>query len=497
MGKNKNQKGAAFDVPGRYDQNAINGFDESLITKMFDRSDIIESNQVMDAMAGNGNLSLSLYNYFKKFNTEAPSVTAYELSEVQANLAKASLEEYGAKVVQGDIFDLRQKKEVPSAFFDHVMLKSANHEIPLSRQAELYDNLRHSIKPGGKFVNLGMLFEDPLERDESREMGRVKDTVSGMHQAVKNRHFLTRQEFDASLKEAGFSKIQHLDAFDYRINSKILARYYFKTKEAEELYHQQAIRSEVLRERQRIILGEEGESLFKIPGKITLAYRPTWIEENIDSFRTYPMDLLRQVDVHRKLIETAAQFVHTGAQVLDLGCGIGLLPEQLSEKKICYEGIDASPDFIEACHDRFRDRDYFRFYEKDINKMEPMPEAYDHVCMLNLLNLPGVESLKILKKAHSALRKGGTVMVSGPLSRESFSMVEPFILEQLKSIGIGSEHPDVHALSAVNQTLLSEDGQYWTAEGMVNLLMQLGFEEIVTVKTDLYHGYSYFVVARK
>ena len=59
-------------------------------------------------------------------------------------------------------------------------------------------------KPKGMFVNLGFLFDDVEERDQFREIARCKDSLAGMHSAVKNRHFLTRDELHIRLQQAGF-----------------------------------------------------------------------------------------------------------------------------------------------------------------------------------------------------------------------------------------------------------------------------------------------------
>lgn len=88
------------------------------------------------------------------------------------------------------------------------MINSSNHEILSSDQLDLYRSIFRVLKPGGLFVNLGMLFDDPQERDELREIARVKDTYANMSDLAKNRHFLTRQEFYGWLTEAGFVDIR-------------------------------------------------------------------------------------------------------------------------------------------------------------------------------------------------------------------------------------------------------------------------------------------------
>ena len=99
-------------------------------------------------------------------------------------------------------------KTFSPATFDRVMIKSGNHEIPLSRQAELYESVYHVLKPGGYFVNLGFLYDDVAERDEFRKLVRFKDRTAGLLDAMRNRHVLTRDEFYARLHQVGFVDVQ-------------------------------------------------------------------------------------------------------------------------------------------------------------------------------------------------------------------------------------------------------------------------------------------------
>ena len=268
-----NSNNADFDNVGNYDQNAINGFDGELIDRMFDCADMANANEILDAMAGDGNLTVSLYDYCKKRQLQEPRVLVYELSEVQARRAAAQLQGFPARVVRGDILKMKDCNEVPKSHFDRVMLKSANHEIPEKNQLLMYENILATLKPGGTYVNLGMLFEEPEERDEVRELARVKDTLAGMHHAAQNRHFLTQSEIERHLKNAGFVDIEHVSRFNYRIRSPIVARYYFRTREEHQIYHQQAVDSKRLMRNQRVVIEQEGHTLI-FPGKITLARRP-------------------------------------------------------------------------------------------------------------------------------------------------------------------------------------------------------------------------------
>jgi len=197
----------AYDKVGVYDQDAVNGFSEQMLATMLDIINPGQASNILDAMAGNGNLTLRLYDYCERRGLFPPDVVVLEFSRVQCELAKAHLEDTPAKVVWGDILsmeDLESEEPLPKNFFDKVMIKSGNHEIPLGQQLDLYNNIFRALKPGGTFVNLGFLFDDVEERDQFRELTRFKDSLAGLESAVHNRHFLTRDELYTQLQRAGF-----------------------------------------------------------------------------------------------------------------------------------------------------------------------------------------------------------------------------------------------------------------------------------------------------
>src|SRR5262249_16535864 len=184
----------AYDTVGAYDQDAINGFSEQMLTAMLDIVNPGQASTILDAMAGNGNLTLRLYDYCMRRGIVPPNIVLLELSRIQCELAREQLVDTPTKVVWGDILtmlDLESDELLPQGFFDRVMIKSGNHEIPLAKQLDLYNNIFQVLKPGGMFINLGLVFDEVEERDQFQELIRCKDSLAGLHSAVKNRHLLT------------------------------------------------------------------------------------------------------------------------------------------------------------------------------------------------------------------------------------------------------------------------------------------------------------------
>ena len=131
----------AYDTVGVYDQDAINGFSDHILTTLLDLVNPGQVSHILDAMAGNGNLTARLYDYCEQRGLFPPDVTMLEFSRVQCELAQAQLAETPTNVVWGDILTMEDDAHnavLPDRMFDRVMLKSGNHEIPLHQQLALY-----------------------------------------------------------------------------------------------------------------------------------------------------------------------------------------------------------------------------------------------------------------------------------------------------------------------------------------------------------------------
>ena len=269
----------AYDKVGVYDQDAVNGFSEQTLTTMLDIVNPGHASTILDAMAGNGNLTLRLYDYCARRGLFPPDVTVLEFSRVQCELAKAQLVDTPTKVVWGDILtmeDYENEALLPASVFDRVMIKSANHEIPLRKQLDLYNSIFRVLEPGGMFVNLGFLFDDVKERDQFREIARCKDSLAGMHSAVKNRHFLTRDELYTRLQQAGFVDIQCGMPVQYTIRSQVVTHAYFPEHKWDYMHAEfqaQQAKALHLRRKGRIHFQGEGSTMI-LPGEITIARRP-------------------------------------------------------------------------------------------------------------------------------------------------------------------------------------------------------------------------------
>jgi hypothetical protein len=125
---------APYDKVGSYNQDAINGFSDQFLDRMIDFVELDPSTSILDAMAGNGNLTVRLYDYCQHRGIAFPEVVVLEFSRIQCDLAKISLLDTPSQVIWGDVLTMdnfETGERLLDHAFDRVIVKSGNHEIPI------------------------------------------------------------------------------------------------------------------------------------------------------------------------------------------------------------------------------------------------------------------------------------------------------------------------------------------------------------------------------
>src|SRR5262249_55775221 len=120
-GKGKAALRTSYDKVGKYDQNSINGLSEELLDHMLDMVNPAASHKILDAMAGDGNLSERLFAYCEARKIRAPQITVLEYSRVQSEFAAFKLAERSAEIVWGDVLvmhNLETNESLPDESFD-------------------------------------------------------------------------------------------------------------------------------------------------------------------------------------------------------------------------------------------------------------------------------------------------------------------------------------------------------------------------------------------
>ncbi|MCB0336751.1 MAG: class I SAM-dependent methyltransferase [Bdellovibrionales bacterium] len=493
---------ADYDLVGKYQQDDINGFEQSIIEELFGLGEVHSAQRVLDAMAGDGNLSEALVRFCKAHDYALPQLSMLEYSNVQCDVARARPELSSTQIIWGDILKLCSRatnKPVEKSQYDRVFIKSASHEIPKHEQLTMYSNVFDLLEEGGLFVNLGFLFESSDERDEFREIARSKDTLAGLQSMAENRHFLTRDEFYALLRKAGFESPLKARPLTYLIKSWIVAEHYFAKSERRSLELQfQAAQAMAwhLRKSGKIVFHGERTSMY-LPGEITVIQKNKSKRATDNIYDSYPYEFLENIKVHQELTQKVARLISKKGMVLDLGCGPGILYSKLQGKVAKYVGVDSSAQFLKRCALKSESDPRASFIEANINGFEPTPRSYDEVVLTNVLYQEGVDAIAVLKRAIGALVVGGQLIVSGPTAPSSFLDVAPKIEQDLLEDGYLPKYQALfEEICRSNEKLLVQGGNYWSVEGMVDLLMQLGATRIEVADNSIFYNHAYLVAAR-
>jgi ubiquinone/menaquinone biosynthesis C-methylase UbiE len=228
-------------------------------------------------MAGSGAFAARILDWCARHTLLPPRLTLLERSCAQLTVARQCLAA-AVTYCYGDVVrmqDLETEWPLPSAHYDTVVIKSGLHELPLAVQAIAVASVARVLAPGGRFVNLDVLFDDDAERDEFAALVRWKDEQAGLHELATHRHFCTRREWYGMLADAGFTAITCARACAYRICSMTLGQTYWPGPVHAAVTRQwegQVAQALALRAADRVCWQGTG-SVLLIPAEITVAER--------------------------------------------------------------------------------------------------------------------------------------------------------------------------------------------------------------------------------
>lgn len=174
------------------------------------------SQRILDAAAGYGSVSKSLYDYVSRKHLDIDQYLLEE-SGVQLKRARVLLPWMEKdRMILGSML----RTPFPNGFFDAVVIKMGLHEVPRKRQPQLFQEMRRIIKPGGKLVIWDLAFERGNQKILS-DIIRKKDTLAGYRQLAKMRYFPTTDEILKAYRKAGFSRTKASYSFSYRFESRL------------------------------------------------------------------------------------------------------------------------------------------------------------------------------------------------------------------------------------------------------------------------------------
>lgn len=266
-----------YDVVGNYSQDEVNGFATDVIPALVNAVIDFNPKNILDCMAGDGNLTLRCLKGYYERGINPPDMELLEFSRVQSEIARKHLTSLNVNVWTGDVLGMRTHEGVPlfaENYFECIMIKSANHEIPLELQEQMYSQLFRLLKPGGMFINLGFAFQDEKARNEVRQLAHCKDSLAGLKGAASNRYFLMQSELYGFLNDVGFKDINSIKDFTYNISADRVGKNYFPSEKMKYEAFKNAVVSSAYLHQSGLLHHTGRDVAFLSRGEITVAFKP-------------------------------------------------------------------------------------------------------------------------------------------------------------------------------------------------------------------------------
>lgn len=130
-----------------------------------------------------------------------------------------------------------------------------------------------------------------------------------------------------------------------------------------------------------------------------------------------------------------------GGKVLDVGCGPGVLAPAVLDSGRRFWGVDASPNMIEECRDRFGNDGRAHFAVSDAKSLPFWDEFFDAVISLGVIDRMPAYTLAIEEMVR-VVRKGGTLLIAFPNLLSPYASWKNFILYP----AVGLLHPIYYPL---------------------------------------------------
>lgn len=113
----------------------------------------------------------------------------------------------------------------------------------------------------------------------------------------------------------------------------------------------------------------------------------------------------------RRRVEMLLAGLKPGARVLEVGCGTGLLTEEIAKRGVKVFSLDISQELLKKARDKSGNREIV-FFCSSAYELGFAADSFDSVIGMSVLHHLDME--RALSEFHRILRKGGTVAFSEP-----------------------------------------------------------------------------------
>lgn len=113
----------------------------------------------------------------------------------------------------------------------------------------------------------------------------------------------------------------------------------------------------------------------------------------------------------RRRVEMLTAGLRPGSRVLEVGCGTGLLTEEIANRGVKVFSLDISQELLKQARDKSGNRDIV-FFCSSAYELGFKDSSFDHIIGMSVLHHLDME--RALAEFHRILRKGGRVAFSEP-----------------------------------------------------------------------------------
>lgn len=209
--------------------------------------------------------------------------------------------------------------------------------------------------------------------------------------------------------------------------------------------------------------------------------------------KVFPM-----ISFYAETVDLMVDAVKGCHNILDLGCGPGIIAERLAEKGHKVIAIDKDFTMVEFARKRLFVHKNVKVEQQDAHSLKFENCVFDAVVCNNVLY--SVEDpIRVLKESYKALKFGGILTLSGPKPNPNFELLFKALLSDLESKALLEDFSSEIKTIIECNNLIEKGGlkNTYTIEQLKKILINdIRFSKILESK-DCYLLQSYFIIAKK
>lgn len=211
--------------------------------------------------------------------------------------------------------------------------------------------------------------------------------------------------------------------------------------------------------------------------------------------------VLVQWSLYQEIRDYALRNLNEAHEICDIGCGSGILASDFAMLGKRVYGIDNNPHMLGIARNKEKSplKGELIFKEGNALRLEFPDNMFDGVVSVNLIFYVN-DPKQMLKEAYRVLRPGKSFVIIGPCPDLDIEKIAGHCYNEFSQRGALPEFKeDLDNMAKCNRMMKAE-GQIknvYRAAELKNILMNVGFNEVLDSGEHIYLGGSYAITVRK